>query len=547
MSSISSPERECEPADPFAGMNWSPRPYQIIAVNRCRDFLRQGNRAALMVLPTGTGKTIAFAAITRLAVNKGGRVLILAHRDELIEQAANKLAASAGLDAAIEKADRHARRDWSLMHGGEPAVVVGSVQTMRAKRLQSWPRDYFSLVIVDEGHHVVAQSYLDILDHFRKARVVGVTATADRSDGEDLGQVFHGIAYEFSLRDAIDQGYLCPIRTVKLDVGVDLADIRTTRRGGDFSDEDLAALIGPHVETLANATVNEIGDEPTIIFTPDTGSAEAFASALVKLGINAASISYRDPEQRKRIVRAFQNREVQAVANCGILTEGFDAPHTSRIVMCRPTKSRSLYAQCLGRGTRLFDNKPECVVIDFTWGCDRHELVQPAHLLATPDDPPELFAIVESLCKADPELELADAVDQGRAEVDRRRRAFEVDARRKAVKVIERREFDPVGVQVERFLGIPSARKDRSGKRATEKQVATLAKFGIPDTEDWSRPRATAMLDILIERAKKGQGSWKQVRYAVHLGMSEDAAREASRAEVSEFIDRSRRPSEVYA
>jgi superfamily II DNA or RNA helicase len=546
--------------DEFAGMNWQPRPYQIHAVHRAREFLRNGKRSALIVMPTGTGKTLVFAAVTRLAKNKGGRVLILAHRDELIQQAANKLAESAGIVAAIEKAKHQARRDWSLMHGAEPPVVVASVQTMRGDRLKSWPRDYFTLIVIDEAHHSPAKSYVDILDHFARARVLGVTATPDRADGIDLGEVFHSDdgkpAYEYSLREAIDQEYLVPIRTVRLDVGVDLSDIMTTRRG-DFSPEELEELIGPHVETLANAVIPEIGKEPTIVFTPDTGSAEGFASALRSpdFGIAAEAVSYLNPEHRRKAVERFLKRETQVIVNCCILLEGFDAPPTSRIVMCRPTKSRTLYAQAIGRGTRLSPGKHECVVIDFTWGADTHQLIKPAHLLATPEDPLELFALVEEMTKENPEMELAEAVDRGREEIEnRRRRTLEVEARRKAVRVFERREFDPVGVRAERLLGVIDAeaapdapRKDRDGPRATEKQAAALAKFGFPGAETWSRKRASNLLDALIGRAKEGKATWKQLQYAVALGMDIGSAREASRTDVSQFIDRSRRPSEVYA
>jgi superfamily II DNA or RNA helicase len=296
------------------------RDYQQLAHDRIFEEFARGIKSTLLVLPTGAGKTVVFGSVARRMIDEmGGRVLVLAHRGELLTQAADKLAAL-GVEAAIEKAGQNARAAlW-----GEPSCVVASVQTMRGRRLESWPRDHFSLIITDECHHSVADSYQGIYDHFRDTLHLGVTATADRLDGENLGQTYQTLAYEYSLRQAIAEENLCRLKFVRCETTVDLSDIRTI--GGDLNQGDIEEAIRPHIEELANATRQEIGDRRAIVFTPDVGSAQAFASALTSLGLKAESVS-GDSADRDDIFQGFRNGRFRILCNClddqtEILTSG---------------------------------------------------------------------------------------------------------------------------------------------------------------------------------------------------------------------------------
>lgn len=328
------------------------RDYQIAAFSAiARGFEDDSRHSQLLVLPTGCGKTIVFGTVARWVIEDlGGRVLVLAHRGELLTQAGNQLA-HLGIEAATEKAEQNAR----VALWGDPTCVVASVQTMRGDRLKSWPKDYFKLIITDEAHHAPSDSYRAIYEHFSDAWHLGVTATADRLDGENLGQVYESIAYEYSLREAIGAGHLSRLKVVRCETSVDLSNIRTT--GGDMNQGDLEEAIKPYIEELANAVKKEIGHRRTIVFTPDVGSAEAFASALTSIGISAESISGKSTD-RDEILSGFRHGRFRVLCNCALLTEGFDAPFVSAIVLARPTKSRALYAQmCLDDQTEILTER----------------------------------------------------------------------------------------------------------------------------------------------------------------------------------------------
>lgn len=285
------------------------RPYQEEAIEAVRREFAAGRRSTLIVLPTGCGKTITFGMVARRCVERGGKVLILAHRGELIDQAADKLD-HLGIQVGIEKAEQRARSLY------DPDVVVATVQTMQRDRLKTWDRSHFRLIITDEAHHATSGSYKRIYEHFH-AHHLGVTATADRADEENLGGVFESVAYELSLWEAMtapEPGpYLCRLKFVQCDVQIDLRDIRTT--AGDFNLADLEDRIRPLVETLANAIRQEVGARRTLIFTPDVGSAQAMATALQSLGLRADWVSGDDPE-RKEKVKKLHSGETQVLANC---------------------------------------------------------------------------------------------------------------------------------------------------------------------------------------------------------------------------------------
>lgn len=504
------------------------RDYQIDAITAVRDEFAARRRSTLLILPTGCGKTVTFGMIARRVAERGGRALVLAHREELIDQAAETLT-RLGLDVGVEKAGSHARALY------DPHAVVASVQTLRPGRLALWPADYFRLVIVDEAHHAVAESYRKILRHF-DAFKLGVTATADRADGESLGQVYESVAYEYSLWDAMTAPppgpYLCRYKFVQCDVGIDLRDIRTT--GDDLNAADLEDAIRPHVETLANAIRQEIGDRKTIVFTPDVGSAQAMATALESIGVKAAWVAGSSADRRD-IIRAFKRGEFQVLCNCMIATEGFDVPDISAVVLCRPTQSRALYSQMCGRGCRLAPGKRDCLLVDFDWLTTRHELVKPVELFDSTTTDDETLAIAAELTRGAKGVDVMEAVEQARVETARRT-TLRIKAREREI-LYRKVSYDPLAAM--ESLGMVTRKEaDKNLGTATEKQKAYLAKLGVAATESLSKRHATRLIDEISARRQQGLASFKQVSWLISKGFDPVIARSMTKEQASEALGR---------
>lgn len=503
------------------------RDYQTEAKDAIFGEFARGIRSTLLVLPTGLGKTVVFGAAARDVIEDGGKVLVLAHRGELLDQAADSLAAL-GVEPSIEKAERSAR--GTLF--GDPACVVASVQTMQRKRLESWPRKHFKLIVTDEAHHAPADSYGHIYRHLDADWHLGVTATADRLDGENLGQVYQTLAYEYSLRRAIEEGWLARLTFVRCETTVDLKNIRTT--GGDLNLGDLEEAIRPHVEELANATRKEIGDRRAIVFVPDVGSADAFASALTSLGLKAEAVS-GDSLDRGAIIDRFRTGGIRILVNCQLLTEGFDAPFVSAIVLARPTKSRSLFSQMIGRGTRLSHGKKDCLVVDFAWLTCKHNPVSPVELFDTTKMDKEVQDLAKALVESGEAPDLMDAIERAEAtHVERQKiriRAREREARYRRV------AYDPFAAMD--TLGMVNRTEAESSLRvkATEKQVRALEMFGVTDARTMSRRRASRMLDALFARKEQGLATLKQISWLISKGIDPDEARAMAKSDASTKLD----------
>jgi superfamily II DNA or RNA helicase len=246
------------------------RPYQAEAKQAILAAWDEGYRKTLLVLPTGCGKTVVFSSVTENQVNKGHRVLIMAHRGELLDQAADKLKEASGLDSVLEKAD-------STSLGSFLPVTVGSVQSLaQEKRLARFPDNYFQDIIVDEAHHCLSDSYQSVLDHFPEANILGVTATPDRGDMKNLGEFFDSKAYEYSMTEAIREGYLCPIKAQMIPLELDINEASEFR----------AATL-PQVRSAVhwNRTFDQIAQEmktyckgrKTVVFLPLIATARSSA------------------------------------------------------------------------------------------------------------------------------------------------------------------------------------------------------------------------------------------------------------------------------
>lgn len=514
-------------------MKLDPYPYQAQAVDAIRAEFQAGRKSTLLVLPTGTGKTITFGMVARKTIEKGNRCLILAHRGELIDQAVAKLDLL-GVEACIEKAESQARSIW------QPDAVVASVQTMRGDRLRSWPSDYFQMIVTDEAHHATAESYQRIYKHFPKARHLGVTATPDRADEQSLGLVFESIAYEMTLAEAITAPspgpYLCAPTVAICDVDIDLSQIRIT--AGDFNEKDLAERITPMVEKLANAIRQEIGDRRTIVFTPDVGSAQAMATALRSIGLKADWISGDDLDRKYKIAR-IENGDLQILCNCALLTEGFDCPAVSAVVLCRPTKSRALYAQMVGRGTRLCPaiGKKDCLIVDFNYLTTTHDLVKPASLFASSHTAIETLGLADALLreKKSKGMDLLSIMRQAEEE-HHRRTVVKVKARERKIEY-RRRTFNPLGC-AKTFELDWKGPTQATINLATEGQVRYLRTFGVEDAGTISKTQAGTLISFLKRRREAGLATYKQVSRLIASGMDATVARSLSLEQASEHLDR---------
>ena len=371
-----------------------------------QDEWQQGNTRTLLVLPTGCGKTIVFAKITEDCVRLGDRVLILAHRGELLDQAADKIKKSTGLQCATEKAEQSCLGSWFR-------ITVGSVQSlMRETRLQKFPEDYFDTIIIDEAHHAVSDSYQRVLDHFHDAKVLGVTATPDRGDMRELGNVFDSLAYEYTLPMAIKEGYLSPIKAVTIPLTLDLSGVGI--QSGDFKPGDLDNALDPYLMQIAEEMQTYCKDRKTVVFLPLIKTSQKFRDILNGFGFRAAEVNGTS-EDRAEILADFDSGKYNVLCNSMLLTEGWDCPSVDCVIVLRPTKVRSLYCQMVGRGTRLCEGKDHLLLLDFLWHTERHELCRPAHLIC---DSQEVAAkMTEDLsenagCEMDIEEAAATAADE---------------------------------------------------------------------------------------------------------------------------------------
>ena len=486
------------------------RPYQTEAVAAIEEEWREGRKKTLLVLPTGCGKTIVFCKIAENRVSQGDRVLILAHRDELLSQAADKLQKSTGLMTAKEKAEETCLGSWFR-------VVVGSVQSMmRENRLSRFPEDYFSTIIIDEAHHCLTDSYQRVLEHFDGARVLGVTATPDRSDMRNLGQYFDSLAYEYTLPRAIKEGYLCKIQAMTVPLNIDLTGVKT--QAGDYAAADVGTALDPYLEQIAAEMKKHCAGRKTVVFLPLIKTSQKFCHLLRAHGFRAAEVN-GESEDRSEILSAFDRGDYDVLCNSMLLTEGWDCPSVSCIVVLRPTKIRSLYCQMVGRGTRLSPGKENLLLLDFLWHTSRHELCRPAHLICeTPEVADQMTDNLNDAPGCPVDLEAAEK--QASMDVLQQRE----EALAKTLQEMRRRKralVDPL--QFEMSI----AAEDLSGyvpafgwqmAPPSDKQRAVLERRGIFPDEIDSAGKAQLLIDRLQKRQAEGLTTPKQIRFLESRG-----------------------------
>ena len=503
--------------------------------------------SALAVLPTGLGKTVLFAEIIRRMHQRGARAMVLAHREELITQAADKIHRVTGLEAQIEMGEYHV----STYFGQMPPVVVSTVQTHcaggdGAGRMSKFDPADFGLVVIDEAHHATAGTYRRCIDWYRqnpKCKILGVTATPDRADEAALGQVFESVAYEYGVLQAIQSGWLVPIEQQMVTVGsLDFSNIRTT--AGDLNQGDLAEVMESerNLQGIAAPTVEICGDRRAIIFATTVEQAERLAEIINRYRPDRAAwvCGKTDKDDRRRMLADFKAGRLQYVVNVGVLTEGFDDSGVEVVVMARPTKSRALYAQMAGRGTRPAEDiagklgdvptaaercamiresrKPSCLIVDFAGNAGRHKLCCSADILGGDIDDDVVAEVTRRVREGGKPVDMAEELKKVKTEMEERRKR---EAASRA-KLQARAEF--LVTKIDPFdqwdlTPVQERGWDRHRHFSPKQSQVLLERIGV-DPEKIPYGQGKQLLDEYFRRLQEGMASLKQAALLKRRGFS---------------------------
>ena len=530
------------------------RPYQLAAADAIfKEW--QDNDSTLVVMPTGGGKTILFADVIRRVFPR--RALVIAHREELIFQARDKIQRVTGLNADVEMGEY--RADGGLF--GSSRVVVSTIQTQCSGgdgggRMSKFDPQRFGVLIIDEAHHATSPTYRRVIDYYRTnpaLKVLGVTATPDRADEEALGQVFQSVAFDYEVLDAIHDGWLVPIEQQMVHVeGLDYSSIRTT--AGDLNGGDLAAVMEAekNLQQMASASLTIIGQRRALVFTASVKAAEMTAEIFNRHRAEMAAwvCGKTDRDERRKVLADFAAGKIQVVCNCGVLTEGFDDPGVEVVIMGRPTKSRSLYSQMVGRSTRPLPGvvdgpetaderkaaiagsvKPSCLVVDFVGNAGKHKLVTSADILGGKVSEEALELAMARTLKAGGPVKMAEALDEAEAELQEQKRLAEAARRARLVATARftTQTVDPFDVL---HLDPVKPRGWDNVKQLTEKQRSLLAKLGInPDNLSFSQGKQ--LISEIFRRWDGKLCSFKQAKVLRKYGYGT----EVSFTEASATID----------
>jgi len=487
------------------------RPYQQEAKEAILKDWENGNKHTLLVQSTGTGKTVVFTSLIKdLLDTKQAKVLILAHREELLSQAANKLYNTTGIIAGIEKS-----KDTVVDKKEDYPVIIGSVQSMAGKRLDNYPVDYFTHIIIDEAHHAITNSYKTVLSHFPNAYVLGVTATPNRADKKSLLRMFDNICYDYNLKDAIHDGYLSPIKAQCIPIKLDISNVAVN--AGDFAPGDLSSAIEPYLEQIAKEMETYCADRKVVVFTPLIRTSILFTEILNRHGFRAVEVNGQS-SNRKEIMEAYKNGTYNVLVNAMLVTEGYDEPSIDCVICLRPTKSTTLFSQIVGRGTRLYEGKRDLLLLDFLWQTKQHDLCHPATLIASTDEiakkmchlideskkPQDLMDIETTAIECierDREVALMDTLDSLRNQ-----RAEFISSLQFFASLGQLQELDA------EFLYAWEEQKP------TENQLAYLKKCGLDTKDIDTKGLAARIISILMKRKEEGLSTIKQIKVLERYG-----------------------------
>jgi len=537
------------------------RPYQKEAVENIHESMDEYG-STLLVLPTGCGKTIVFAHSVDEAIDKnpGMRAAVLAHREELITQAVDKIRRATKRTTEIEMADTWAINERGMF--GTPDVLVSSIQTQCARwgqqrRMHRFDPQRFCKLVIDEAHHATADTYRRVIEHYQQnpqLGLLGVTATPDRHDEAALGQIFKSVAYVYEIQDAINDGWLVPIEQSSVDVhDLDIASIRTT--AGDLNGRDLerALLLEKPLLEMTGPTMDIAGDRKTLVFAASVAHAERICEIFNREKPNAARYvtGKTNKEDRRKIFRDYTQGRFQYLVNVAVATEGFDEPSIEVIAMMRPTKSRALYAQMIGRGTRpltglvdphedkddrrraIADSpKPAIEVVDFVGNSGRHRLIRPADILGGNYNDDVVERAIRNAAKSGKPTNVQDELDKASREIaDELERQRRKHIRAKAA--FSKRTvnpFDTLGITTHRERGWDKVNP------ATEKQMNVLRKFKVDIPKDgFSKAAASRIIGTLFQRIERGICTYGQAKVLKRAGY--DGVDAMTKDEASRLID----------
>lgn len=341
------------------------RKYQRECLDAIASNYKNGNCRQLVSLPTASGKTVVFASLIK---ESEGKSLVLAHTNELLEQAREKIQMIApNLSVGLVNADS---KEFDF------PVIVSSIQSARQpNNLAELQAQNFNLLVYDECHHAASETSRNILNALgfgcKTDRLLcGFTATAFRQDGKGLKEVFDTVAYQRTIKEMIADGYLCPPKGIKVSTDIDLSKVKMG--DGDFQAESLAKVMDvPEIRQIVVDAYQKEGEgRQTICFGVNIQHAHNLSSLFNDFGISSEAIHGRmSKSEREKVLNRYRSGQIQVLCNCQVLTEGFDAPETSCVIVARPTQSKGLYQQMAGRGLRLYPNKRDCIIIDL---CTKH-------------------------------------------------------------------------------------------------------------------------------------------------------------------------------
>jgi superfamily II DNA or RNA helicase len=563
------PPEPIEDAEDSALMDFTPgivlRDYQercIAAVEAgWKEFSRQ-----LVDMPTGSGKSSVFAAIAKREVAKGGKVLILAHRDRLVRQAAGRIASETGLDVDIEMAGDYA--------SASAPVVVASVQTLcNEARLLGFEDRHFSLVVGDEAHHSISPSWLKVIHYFnhgarslddgwvpplpgvpyqRKANVLGVTATPDLMGRRTLGELYEALAFRYTITEAVRDGWLVPLIMKSMALKIDVRGVKVgkTSEGSDFTDRTLGKHIVPVIDALAEQLYVLAHDRKTMAFVPSVECAELLADAVNRLGMKGIWVSgdtEKDDDIRTRNFMASGAGTV--LCNASIYAEGVDFPDVDCIMHGRVTKSRSRYCQQTGRGTRTLPGtvdglptpelrraaiaasaKPNTLLLDPLWLSDRLDICQPYDLVTTH---PKVRAIMAEMGG-----EGLDLVSMEAAATRDFIAALEKEAKRQKAKAA--RTIDPLGWAVDlgdEKMASYEPETELERRAPTEGMLNFLRRQRIDVEKVTSFGLAREMIARITNRFRMDLATPHQLHFLAQLGFDREKAVVLSQRDATATID----------
>ena len=508
-------------------------------------------RSSLLVAATGLGKTVMMAEIVRHWPL--GRCLMMSHRFELNTQAIDKFEKITGEPVDLEQADYHADQCGML---SRCRTVVASVQSLNSKRkgkyrFEKFDPNEFGLLLIDEAHRSAAASYRRVIDYFFKnvdCYLIGVTATPDRLDGVGLGHIFGTVGCDYNIRWAIDNGWLVPFKQDTIVVhGLDFSSIRSKKNNMGESDLDPKQLakIAEQEQVLHEMAVPiiDLCEGSTVVFTVSVAQAHRLAEIINRhREYSAVAIDGSLPPthpKRKRLVKEFKEGQFQFLINCGTFTEGFDAPNVRNIVVARPTKSRALYCQMVGRGSRTLDGtldglatveerydaikrspKPYCRVLDFVGQAGRHKLVCTGDILAGDEPDAVIEEAKQRLQNGEFDGDAIAALEAAKKEAEDR------EAARRA-QIVANVDYSIQKVDIWSPLNMAPSRdipKFHGEKPMTQKQREYLAKAGLSknEIEQLNHAQASSLIGKLIERRQKGLATVKQKRLLSKHGYNTD-------------------------